>query len=342
MGGNALQVESVRLAAPRYHTVARQVVQRLHQAFPDRRIESVLAFAQKPDFGDLDLLIEGGTGYDPGIIAAALEATEVARNGDVTSIGIDVDEGVFQVDLIQIPAASFDFAARYFGFNDMGNLLGRIAHKFGAKFGHLGLLYPMRDPENASHLIAELPITTDFGLALRLLGFDAARYEDLRQHGGFQTLLDIFQYVVSSPYVNSDIYLLENRNHASRIRDAKRPTYNAFLTWLDAQPDASLPAYPWASAEREQQQQAFLDAAFAACPAFQQAFDQARVGLARKKALKRRYNGQLASAVTGLSGKALGELMMKVRHSFSDEAAFEAFFIDGGDEAIKACFLAHA
>lgn len=344
MGGNALQVESVRLGAKRYRIVEQQVMHQLAQAFPERRIESVMAFAAKADFGDLDLLIAGGCGYDPVAIAAALHATEVVKNGDVTSIGVKVDEGVFQIDLIQTPIASFDFCARYFGFNDMGNLLGRIAHKFGAKFGHLGLLYPIRDPENASHLITEVPITMDFDLALRLLGYDAEQYEIMRRDGGFQSLTDIFAYVVSSPYFNRDIYLLENRNHASRIRDAKRPTYNAFLVWVDAQPVGSLPAWPWAeagSAQREHQRQAFLHAAFSACPDFKLAYDAAMAQLQRKKTLKRRYNGTLASAVTGLSGKALGELMAGVRTSFQNEAAFEAFFLHASDDEIKACFSRH-
>lgn len=112
--------------------------------------ESVMSYATKVDFGDLDVLIEGGAGYDPTTIAKMLQATEVVRNGDVTSIGVKVDEGIFQVDLIKTPKESFDFTARYFGFNDFGNLVGRIAHKFGAKFGHLGLLYPIRDLDNSS------------------------------------------------------------------------------------------------------------------------------------------------------------------------------------------------
>lgn len=345
MGGNALQVPSVRLSAADYHTLENRIVQQLRQAFPHRRIESVLAYAEKADFGDMDLLIEGGADYNPLFIAQTLQANEVVRNGDVTSIGIALEAGVFQLDLIETPSASFDFASRYFGFNDMGNLLGRIAHKCGAKFGHLGLLYPLRDPENDFHLLAELTITTDFGLALRLFGYDDARYEDLRRNAGFRTLQDIFQFVVSSPYVNRDIYLLENRNHKARIRDAKRPTYTAFLAWLDEQAVDSLPAYPWApsgSEERIAQQQAFLEQAFAICPDFQARYQQAVAIQARKNKFKQCFNGALVSAITGLSGKTLGRVMSDVRMAFSDETAFEDFFIQADEAAIRACLLHHA
>lgn len=345
MGGKALSVKSVRLGAARYRVVERETVERLRAAFPGRRIESVIAYANKADFGDLDVLIDGAEADDPQAFARALQASEVVVNGDVSSMGIAVAEGIFQVDLISIPLASFDFAVRYFGLNDMGNLLGRVAHKFGAKFGHLGLLYPIRDPGNGTHLIAEVSVTNDFGLALRLIGYDAARYEALRGGGGFAGLNDIFAYVVSSRFVNRDIYLLENRNHKSRIRDSKRPTYNAFLAWLAQQASGSLPAYPWAedgSLERARQKQEFLHAAFQACPEFETAYRQAMAEYAQKQAVKRRFNGELAGAVTGLSGKSLGQAMARVRDSFCDEAAFAAFFMQASDAEIAACFLRHA
>jgi len=345
MGGNALKTESVRLSATRYHEVEHDAVTTLQQHFPQRRIEAILAYASKPDFGDLDILIEAGDDYNDTEIANALQATEIVVNGDVTSIGLAVTEGVFQLDLIRTEPASFDFASRYFGYNDFGNLIGRIAHKFGAKFGHLGLLYPLRDPENKDHMIAELCITRNFGAALDLLGYDAGLYETMRDTGQLKTLEDIFRYVVSSPYVNREIYLLDNRNHKARIRDAKRATYNAFLLWLDEQDVVQLPTYAWAESgtpARLEQKQAFLDMAFARFPDFRQAHDQALEKYARKKQLKQKFNGELASEITGLSGKPLGELMAQVRNSFADESSFENFFLEADSEAVRVRFLKEA
>lgn len=342
MGGNALKSGSIRLPASRYHSVERSLVQTLEQRFPGRRIEAILAYADKPDFGDLDILIEGGVGYDAQSVANALQATEVVFNGDVTSIGVAVDEGIFQVDLIAIAPAAFDFAARYFGYNDFGNLVGRIARKFGTQFGHLGLRYAIRDPDNHHNLIEEVSMTTDFGVALALLGYDAARYEGMRTNGQFRTLDDIFNYVVSTPYANRDIYLLENRNHADRMRDAKRATYTAFLAWLDEQPAGVVPVYPWGatgSAARDRQRDDFLQTAFAQLPAFKASYDGALAAWNRKKALKRQFNGVLAFEATGLSGKALGELMTRVCASFPDQATFEAFFIESAPETVKAKFI---
>ena len=343
MGGNALQAGSVRLPAARYHAVRRSLVQALEQGFPALRIEAIIAYADKPDFGDLDLLVEDGAGYDPALLAAALGATEIVGNGDVTSIGVQLAEGIFQVDLIKIAAESFDFAARYFGYNDFGNLVGRVAHKFGAKFGHQGLLYQIRDPDNGSHMIAEVSITADFHTALTLLGYDAAQYAALRLAERFRTLDDIFRFVVSTPYANREIYLLDNRSHKARIRDAKRATYNAFLLWLEEQPAGMLPAYPWGAdgtAVRDQQKERFLQAAFAQLPAFKQRHDRAFADAARARQLKRNFNGALAARITGLSGKELGTCMQRVRDSFTDANAFEAFFLEADSDSIAAKFMA--
>lgn len=345
MGGNALKAESVRLPAARYREVEHEAVAILQRNFPQRRIEAIIAYADKADFGDLDILIEAGDDYDSAQFSTVLQATEIVLNGDVTSIGLAVAEGVFQLDLIRTESGSFDFAARYFGFNDFGNLVGRIAHKFGAKFGHLGLLYPLRAPDDKDHLIAELCITRDFSEALKLLGYDALLYENMRVNGEFRNLQDIFRYVVSSPYVNREIYLLDNRNHKARIRDAKRTTYNAFLLWLDEQKEITLPAYPWAeagTAARDAQKENFLETTFILFPDFKRAYDQALGKYARKKRLKQQFNGELAAEITGLSGKRLGELMAQVRHSFADETSFENFFLEADSDAVKARFLLEA
>lgn len=294
-----------------------------------------MAYANKPDFGDLDILIEGGAQYDPARMAELLQATEIVPNSDVTSIGVLIPEGVFQVDLIKIPAEAFDFAARYFGLNDFGNLVGRIARQFGTQFGHLGLRYTIRDPDNHHNLIEEVSITTDFDTALTLLGYDAARYEEMRASGRFRTLDDIFRYVVSTPYANRDIYLLENRNHADRIRDAKRATYNAFLAWLDEQPAGVVPAYPW----NRQDQREFLQTAFRQLPEFKQHYDSALARWTRKKQVKLQFNGALAAEATGLSGKALGELMTRVAASFPSQDAFETFFIEASREQAIARYV---
>lgn len=137
MGGNALSCISVRLTKKNYDRMAADCVAQLRARYPGKRIEALGSYRAKSDFGDCDILIEGGDYYDPHQAAAALDAVEVVRNGPVTSVGVIVrpevprrDGNVFQVDLIKIDPVSFDFAMGYFGAADTGNLVGRIAHSF--------------------------------------------------------------------------------------------------------------------------------------------------------------------------------------------------------------------
>jgi hypothetical protein len=345
MGGNALKAESVRLAAPRYREVEADILARLRARFPALRIEAIAAFANKPDFGDLDVLVESSGNYDHVQLALALDATETVCNGEVTSIGVQLAEGIFQVDLVETPSATFDFAENYFGHNDFGNLVGRVAHKFGTKFGHRGLIYTLRDPDNQSQLITDVTITTDFDTALDLLGYDAGRYREIRRNGDFKTLEDIFDYVVTTPYAHPAIYDLDNRSRKARIRDVKRATYTAFLAWLDARPQGAVPKYGWGeegSALQRKQRDDFLNAALARLPAFKARYDQALADWHRAAMVKRQFNGAIAAECTGLSGKALGDLMARVRNSFQSIAEFEVFFMEANAQAVRQKFMRHA
>lgn len=72
MGGNALSCASVRLAKRAYERVARDCVSKLRALYPGKRIEALGSYRSKADFGDCDILVEGGESYDPHAAAAAL------------------------------------------------------------------------------------------------------------------------------------------------------------------------------------------------------------------------------------------------------------------------------
>lgn len=115
------------------------------------------------------------------------------------------------------PLEDFQTCRDYYTYNDLGNLIGRVAHKMGMKFGHLGLLYPLRDGD---HLIAELVVTRDTRQALEFMGYDFDRWNQ-----GFDQLTDIFEFAASTPYFNPEAFTLENLNHRNRTRNRKRNTF---------------------------------------------------------------------------------------------------------------------
>lgn len=157
MGGNALKNTATRrLDRAAFERVSLDVVAGLEAAFPTARVVVIPAYATKADFGDLDVLMtaedveaHGGVEALKGLATTRFGATEVVRNGPVLSFdhrdAAAPAEPGFQVDVIVQARESFDFALNYFSFNDLGNLIGRTAHKQGASFGHDGLWYVYRD-----------------------------------------------------------------------------------------------------------------------------------------------------------------------------------------------------
>lgn len=328
MGGNALSYTSVRLTKKNYERMAADCVAKLRALYPGKRIEALGSYRSKADFGDCDILVEGGEPYDPHVAAAALDAVEVVRNGPVTSVGIVVrpevpekDGNVFQVDLIKMESEAFDFAMGYFGHGDTGNLLGRLYHSCGLALRHDGLFYYVRDGD---YKFREILLTRKFEEALPFMGYDPAVFAK-----GFDTQEDVYNYVASSPYFNPAIFLLENRNAKSRVRDRKRAMYMQFLKYCEAHPELTAFEYPKDKA-------AWLPRIAEFFPGFQAKYDQAVADLARQRELKARFNGDFVSKLTGLQGKELGGLMKRFKESFETPEAMHEFILDNDETALAA------
>jgi hypothetical protein len=207
---------------------------------------------------------------------------------------------------------SFDFASCYFRNSDMGNLVGRVSHAMAVSLRHDGLVYYFRDGD---YKFREIVLTRNYAEALRFLGYDVQRYFE-----GFEDLEEIFQYVASTPFFNSSIYLLENRNAQARVRDRKRPTYNAFLKWCECHSNLSAFEFP---ADKKAWHARLVEF----FPQFEGEYQQAVDDLARQRALKERFNGDFVSKLTGLQGKELGGLMKRFKESFETPQAMHEFIL---------------
>lgn len=273
------------------------------------RFEPIKAYREKADFGDLDILVS----IKPGQVMELLSATPLAgqpsiRNGSVVSVGMPLDGGgLLQVDLISAPEHEFYFSSGYFAWNDLGNLVGRIAHKMGIKLGHDGLWLPLRDGTN---LFDEILLTQDFGEALDFLGFDSERW-----HAGFDNVEQIYDYVSKGTRFNPDIYNLDNRNHTARVRDKKRPVYTGFLTWMDARPE--LNRFEW-----NPDKSVYLPEIFEGFPKSKEQHTASLAKLQKAAEAKTKFNGEIVSSHTGLSGKDLGSFIAefkKTRAEFMED-----------------------
>ena len=311
MGGNALAKHGAKRVSKEVFDLELAKAYLLLESIGDEtgidfRKHCIESYRKKSDFGDIDILVESSLFENirpENFIAYASHFYEKEipwiKNGSVLSFGAPLESGgCLQIDLIITPNHSFDFSSAYFAWNDLGNLMGRIAHKMGLKFGHDGLWLPIRKD---SRLIDSILVTRNFKAALMLLGYDAERWYE-----GFDSIEDIFKFVVSSEKFNSDIYLFENRNNKSRTRDKKRPNYNGFLDWVNAQ--KNLPSYAW-----NKDKSIYLNEIFEAFPLAMHDFKCALLKDEKKQLFKNNFNGKVVGEITSLSGESLGLFMSKYK-----------------------------
>lgn len=351
MGGNALKDAGVvRLPARLYAMLAERVVARLTDGvlFPGLQARAIPAVRAKTDFGDLDVLVmhqEPGWGFDAArraALTAAFQPTRLVTNGPVLSFDVTVpgDEAApeyagarFQVDLIQVPPDVFAFALGYFSYNDLGNLLGRVARLHGFKLGHAGLFRPLRAPGNESHFVRDILVTRDWSRALQFLGYDPARWER-----GFDSMDEMFAFVRDSRAFHPSAFPLEHRSHRARVRDRKRPTYTAFLQHL-----ANCGLVPAAETDADTlavMRQRALASALDQFEDFAKEWQQAQAELRDTLLFRQRFNGDVVRRMTGLDGAALGQHMRALRAQFPSEEVLRSFVLGAPDETL-ATFIRH-
>jgi hypothetical protein len=296
MGGNALSCDTRRYQADEYHSLSVSVLNRLK--YPASIIDAALipAYRKKESFGDMDILY---TSYEPLSVEDVRRlfpySKEFKRNSEVISfehIGL-------QIDLIWVDQKSFSYALGYFSYNDVaGNLVGKIARRFGLKHGHIGLTLPLRDESNE---FAEIPITYDFGDALTFLDVDYERYKQ-----GFDDLVSLFEWVSASKYFNPDAYKLENVSSYGRVRDKKRVTYQEFLKYINTKTFDVIPM--------NEDKSVYLDRIFSVFPEAEEPYELACMQLGRQKFIRQKFNGDIVSELTSLKDKELGSLMKELRN----------------------------
>lgn len=303
MGGNAFPgLNTVRLDAPEFYHFSKDLFAKLIRKIPPN-FAYIPCYFRKESFGDLDILYNQ---LSPDEIHAALGYPPIFRNGPCTSFAIQLDSipnetRYFQVDFIRVALVEMECALGYFAYNDLGNLIGRIAHRAGFKLGHRGLSYIIREEGNSNHVLKEIFLTHDWKTCLEFLGYD---YEVWKK--GFETLEDVFRFVVQNPLANQHLFRLDQTNHAARIRDRKRKTYNEFLVWVGDEKNGVpreeiIPKYKLRSL--------FFMKACVKFPYFKNEYHKTQQDILDHRLFKSKFNGSIVSEITGLSGKELGAFL---------------------------------
>jgi len=227
MGGNCLKnTFTERKSTKEYNRLQSIIVPILKERL-DTDIEIVKSYHTKQSHGDMDVLIKIDNNFHNrninliDFIKDTFKPNDINNNNGVKSFDYDN----FQIDFIPIKESNWDFAVKWFAYDPLSNITGKIAHKKGLKFGWSGLVYPFRNFNG--RLSTDILISIDHKKSLEFLGFDYDRYLL-----GFETLQDIFNYIVISKYFDSSIFQMENLNQIDRKRNRKRQTYQQFIEFM--------------------------------------------------------------------------------------------------------------
>lgn len=208
MGGSALKkygIETKRFNQHDYFEIVRKVCEILEP--PGFIFSVVQAYRTKESFGDMDVVIQNDGYSDEFIkkfITDKFEAGIIHRNSNTYSFAVRN----FQIDFIFQPPELYSSTVDYYDFSPSGNLVGKLAHIFGLKYGHDGLKYIIRE-ENVgaetndnSHVMREVILTTELKVIHKFLDLDHEKYEN-----GFDTEEEIFEWVAASQFFNPVLFL---------------------------------------------------------------------------------------------------------------------------------------
>lgn len=219
MGGNLYKVNRVNRA--RYDEIVNSLLPVLDKHFGDHyRIP--IAYHHKPDFGDVDIILDAGFLQDKDWLSPVLADLGSPFHKQIRNV-VSLNYMNFQVDFFVAPTTRFHSTYNFMCYNILGNLIGRLYHKFNLKYGEQGLEYVLRGYNN--HISKEIIVSRDMRTMLEFVDLSYERWLM-----GFDSLKDIFDYVIDSKYFCSKSYNLDFFN--VKKRKFERPDFNTLLDYI--------------------------------------------------------------------------------------------------------------
>ena len=334
MGGKALQkygVQTVRKNTEEFLRIGKEVQEQIAKDF-DFPVETtiVTCYHQKPDHGDLDLLIKVDSNFhNSGIvlrdyIAMAFKPRAIHNNGGVHSF----DYQNFQIDFIPVKESKWESAKVYYSYDPLGNIMGKTFHKFGLSYGWDGLFYKIRNFNGT--LSGNVLLTND---AKRIFDFGGYDYDRYLQ--GFETLEDILKFAINSKYFDTQIFQMDNLKSIDKKRNRKRGSYHIFLKYLKDN-DINI-TYPFD--RNKDNYLKLIDSSFPEAKLLDKLAEFKKIDN-ENKILSQKFNGDMIMTwFPNLKGKELGEALRKFKESFDDNDDYREFVLNANFNAIYERFI---
>lgn len=294
MGGNALtQIKTVRKNATEYKTLTNDILISL-QPYCDF-LDLIPSYSDKNDFGDADFLVvfKNDIKDVKQLLNTLFTPTQIVKNDTCYSF----DYKLFQIDIICSTKELYKASFAYYSYNDLGNLIGRIAYNHNLKYGHKGLYLRLDGHEKS-----EILISRDTAKSLQFLGFDPDTF-----FNGFKTKENVFTYVINSNYFDKNYFSLENLNHINRTRNRKRKTYMEFLEYIKK--------HSKSFAVKNSKKLTIEDiVAYFPESNIIEKINDIKNEQQQKKELSLKFNGELVKQITNLKDKQLGDFIKSFKN----------------------------
>jgi hypothetical protein len=322
MGGNALKLKGInpkRIPDSEKNNLIKTVSDALLTEKIFKWILPVKSFRQKQDHGDLDLIgelnLKNLEPDNPWHLKAkkALNSKEAHWNKPVVSL----EYQGFQIDLTG--RESYEKAKTHLEFSHyspLGNILGRMIRRTGAKWGINGLEYQIKEKDSPeAQVLRTINLTNNIDHILSLCGLNPKPW-----HYGFDSEEDIFSFACQSHYFNKELFAIENLNHTHRKRDRTRPDYHQWLNYIGNsdiinkcswKPTESIQEY----SQRIQHFQLILDREFPKAKLLETIKEQRERATYISQQKEEKFNGELISNWCGLKGPKLGEFIKNFKES---------------------------
>lgn len=323
MGGKAMAhrgVQTERKTTEEHLRIQAELIPIIASMF-NTEVKGVKFYHTKKDHGDCDLLI-----LNHGKLGNIQQKLKdrfgiIHNNGAVVSFEYDK----YQIDIIPQPTRNWECCSDFFDYDPSGNLMGKIAHKFGLKYGFEGLVYPFRGFSGRE--VADIVLSKDSKNIFTFLGFDYDRYIQ-----GFDTLEEIYEYIINSTYFDSKNFQFDELNHIDRKRNKKRATYNGFLEYINANNISR--SYKFE--KNKEEYIPVIDATFQDAN-LNTKLSELKASDEKHRLAAEKFNGNIVMTITGLKDSELGKMIVLFKEHiiFMTGMEFKDFIIATPESEIK-------
>lgn len=281
-------------------------------------------FKSKPDYGDVDLIVNVGNGSKPLLDFVKREFHPTPhKNGNVISFPYNN----VQIDLVSVGGANYEVARMYYSY-ECGMGLGAIFDKLGLKLGWDGLhlKYPLNliSAELPNHEFFEVSLTKNIDEILDIVGVSKEKLDN-----GFETRQELFDWLAESKYFDPKIFNFDELNHRNRTRNKRRATYCALVKYFKTMTEAK--PRPTKAEMRE--------LIISKYPHVKGKIEEKSVQIIKNKERAAKFNGNIVRELTGLEGAALGAFIKAFKENYSSSMKFEEFLDCYPADTVKGCIL---